>query len=286
MPQPKQTLRLNALKIPSQTVSAMLDRSGKRVFTRQELVRLVRTYRNQWVIAESASANDIIDDLVKTLPLRAFVLESSQYTEELVRYLWREPDPLEVAASVRTPHSYLCHSSALFVHKLLDRLPKELCVNYEQSKKPKPAGELTQASSDRAFQSKQRRSALIFRYKEHEIVVISGKYTRGLEVSERPLATGAKVRATSLERTLIDVTVRPGYAGGVERVLEACRRARNEASIPKLIDTLQKLDHAGFPRKQFARLKRLGMDLDFYLAHDMPSKVYNSDWRLYHPKGL
>jgi hypothetical protein len=50
--------------------------------------------------------------------------------------------------------------------------------------------------------------------------VLSGKHTGGLEVREMPLASGAKVRVTSLERTLIDATVRPGYVGGVASVLE------------------------------------------------------------------
>lgn len=186
------------------------------------------------------------------------------------------------------------------MHKLLDRLPKELCVNYEQSEKPKPSDGLTQASLDRAFQGKQRQSGFIFRYKENEIVVLSGKRTLGLEVCELPVATGAKVRVTSLERTLIDVAVRPRYAGGVENVLEAYRRARNKVSIPQLIATLQKFDHvypyhqaigyymerAGFPSKQFSRLKELRMDLNFYLAHNMRRPDYHPGWRIFHPKGL
>lgn len=277
-----------------------MDDSGKRIFTRQELIRLVEKHREQWYLLESASPHEIVNDFLKAIPLRRFVLESSAYTQEFPRYLWREPDPLEVAASIRTPKSYLCHSSALFMHKLLDRLPKQLCVNYEQSAKPKPSGGLTQASIDRAFQGKQRESAFIFRYKENEIVVLSGKCTRGLEVLELPVATGAKVRVTSLERTLIDVTVRPRYAGGVEHVLEAYRRARNKISIPQLIATLQKLDHvypyhqaigyylerAGFPSKQFSRLRELGMDWDFCLAHNMRSTAFDTGWRLHHPKGL
>jgi len=240
---PKRIFRANAPKNPSEIIVATLDHSAKRVFTRQELLRLVDTHRNQWGLLESISAKDVIDNLLKLLPLRGFVLESSTYTHEFPRYLWRDPDPLEVAGSVRAPSSYLCHSSALFIHKLLDRLPKDLCVNYEQTEKPKPSGGLTQASLDRAFRGKQRQSAFTFRYKEHEIVVLSGKHTRGLEVRALSLTTGAKVRVTSLERTLIDVTVRPSYAGGVAHVLEAYRRARNEVSVPNLIATLQKLDH-------------------------------------------
>jgi len=285
MTQPKQIYRAKRAGNVTKTITATLDRYGKRVFTRQELVRLVEAHRKQW--------------LLKALPLRSVVLESPTYVQEFARYLWRAPNPLEVAASVRAPNSYLCHSSALFIHKLLDRLPKELCVNYEQSNKPKPSGGLTQESLDRAFSGKQRQSAFIFPYEGHAIVILSGKHTGGLDVRELSLATGTKVRVTGLERTLIDVAVRPGYAGGVERVLEAYRRARDQVSVSKLIAALQKLDYiyphqaigfymerAGFPKKQFSLLKALGLDWDFYLAHNMKTRGYSSDWRLFHPEGL
>ncbi len=121
---PKQIFRANASRNPSETIVATLDHSAKRVFTRQELLRLVETHRNQWGILESISAKDVIDNLLKLLPLRGFVLESSTYKHEFPRYLWRDPDPLEVAASVRAPSSYLCHSSALFMHKLWTAPPK------------------------------------------------------------------------------------------------------------------------------------------------------------------
>ena len=79
---------------------------------------------------------------------------------------------------------------------------------------------------------------------------------------------------TSLERTLIDATVRPGYAGGVATVLEAYRRASEALTVSRLIDTLRKLDYvypyhqaigfymerAGFPTKQLAPLKALGTE--------------------------
>jgi hypothetical protein len=186
------------------------------------------------------------------------------------------------------------------MHKLVDLVPRELCVNYEQSDKPRAGSGLTQESLDRAFRGKQRESAFTFRYGEHQIVVLSGKHTGGLDVREMPLTLGAKVRVTSLERTLIDATVRPGYAGGVESVLEAYRRAREWLRVSTVIDILTKLDYvypyhqaiglylerAGLSAKSLAPLKALGLDWDFYLAHDMCNPIFNRNWRIHHPKGL
>lgn len=284
----------------SRTITETFDGLGKRVFIKSELVRLIDKNREQWALVQSASSEEIIDDFIESLPLRRFVLVSGNYINEFQRYAWRDPDPLEVAASIRAPKSYLCHSSALFMHKLVDHLPRELCVNYEQSDKPKPPGGLSQEALDRAFRGTQRQSAFSFHYEQYQIVVLSGKHTGGLEVREMPLATGAKVRVTSLERTLIDATVRPGYAGGVASVLEAYRRAREELTVSRLVDTLRKLDHvypyhqaigfymerAGFPTKQLASLKNLGTTWDFYLAHSIRNPAFNHHWRIHHPKDL
>lgn len=284
----------------SGAITTFFDDLGSRVFVKSELVRLIEKNRKQWDIGGEASPDDVIDDLIRSLPLRRFVLDSANYPNEFKRFAWRDPDPLEVAASIRAPKSYLCHSSALFIHKLRDQAPRELCINYEQSNKPKASGGLTQEALDRALRGKQRQSAFVFRYKRHRIVVLSGKHTDGLEVRELPLVTGAKVRVTSLERTLIDAAVRPGYAGGVESVLEAYRRSRHDVSISRVVDTLRKLDHiypyhqaigfymerAGFPVEQLSPLKALGMNWDFYLAHSLRNPVFNREWRIHHPKGL
>jgi len=286
--------------LATRAVAETLDRLGKRVFIQQELLRLIRKHREEWHILDRVPPKKIIDYLLTAFPLRKIVLNGPDHSQEFPRYLWRDADPIEVTASVRSPNSYICHSSALFMHGLVDDLPKELCVNYEQSPKAKPTGDLTQESIARAFQGRQRQSAFTLTYKKHIIIVLSGKHTRGLEVQHVSVSPGVKVRVTSLERTLIDVTVRPTYAGGVPKVLQAFRRAQNQVSIDTIISTLQKLDYiypyhqaigfylerAGYPKHHLVRLREIGMDLDFYLAHGMREAIYDRDWKIYYPRGL
>ena len=204
--QERRIYRTTRPAITSQKIADLFDSLGTRVFIKSEIVGLIDANREAWDIVRGAAPEEVIEDLMESLPLRQFTLRSDTYRNEFPRYSWRVPDPLEVAASIRPRKSYLCHSSALFMHKLLDQIPQVLCVNYEQSEKPKPSGGLRQEALDRAFQNKQRQSAFVFNYGEHQIAVLSGKHTDNLAVQEMTLETGGAVRVTTLERTLIDAT--------------------------------------------------------------------------------
>jgi predicted transcriptional regulator of viral defense system len=55
---------------------------------------------------------------------------------------------------------------------------------------------------------------------------------------------GAQVRVTDMERTLVDIVIRPVYSGGVSNVLAAYRKARGKVSIGRLTEMLKALDFA------------------------------------------
>ncbi len=113
----------------------------------------------------------------------------------------------------------------MWLHGLSDE-SKYIYLNSEQSEKPKNSNSLVQETIDRAFQNQQRRSKLFYKYQSSTITLLNGKHT-GIEVKAIKAPTGQDIEHTSLERTLIDNTVRPAYSGGVPRVLETYKRARD-----------------------------------------------------------
>ena len=238
--------RANRVKEAHERIRAALDGAEQRVFSTQDLARLFQEHRAQWWILSSITSKAFIDYLQRELKLRKIILQGPTHSQKFLRFLWRNPSAIEVAAAMRA-NAYLCHSSAVFVHGLTDQLPRVLYVNYEQSVKPRPSGGLTQESLDRAFRGKQRESTFAFEYDGYKIILLSGKNTKNLEVQSPQLPDGGKIRVTSIERTLIDITVRPTYAGGVYQVLEAYRAAKERLSVENevevIIELLQWLCH-------------------------------------------
>ena len=46
------------------------------------------------------------------------------------------------------------------------------------------------------------------------------------------------------------------------------------------------MQRAGYEPKQYERLKSRGLKYDFYLAHGLREHEYDSDWRIFYPKGF
>ena len=301
------------LDIARPDIVAHFDEAGYRVYNSKELGAVLSELRGFWRLAQSTTVEQFAEYLEKKARLRICTLISDLDEAQLTRYAWL-PDreapvsPFALGTSLRGG-AYLSHASALYLHGLTDQLPATLYVNKEQSPKGGRSGELTQAGLDRAFARPQRASRLTYRYEDWRFVVLSGKHTRRLGVVTLPGPQGEPLALTGLERTLIDAVVRPVYAGGPAAVLAAFEAAGERLADPdggwsvgRMLATLKRLDYmypyhqaigfymdrAGYPTSSLDRLRRLGLELDFYLVHAIPpeQREHDPEWRVYYPKGL
>jgi predicted transcriptional regulator of viral defense system len=286
------TVTQNRFKHIKPVVLAALSASQFPVFSLEDLRAIHRAQ------AQSVKEADFIEFLLREGIVQRVLLESLRYPG-FVRYALPTASPLAVALSLRRG-SYLSHASAVFLHGLTDQLPQRIYANREQSPKPESAGEITQRSLDRAFAQPQREAHYVVSGPGYEVVLLNGKQTGRLEVGVLPGPQSEPLEVTKLERTLIDITVRPLYAGGVYQVLEAYRAAKERVSIGVLLATLKKLDYrypyhqaigfylerAGYEEALLGRVEQLGMELDFYLTHDLRRRAHSARWRLYFPEGL
>jgi hypothetical protein len=244
------------------------------------------------------TGREFIDFLSSRGQLTQELFVSKEYGKQ-ARYCWGKVTDYELALSFHSG-AYLSHLTAAFLHGLTDQIPKTIYINKEQSPKPKSKSQLTQSSIDLAFRNRPRTSKYVFAFRNRQLCCLSGKNTNNLEVGELTTEDQGTVSATKLERTLIDISVRPEYSGGVYEVLSAYHAAKNHASANVLLAVLKQLDYvypyhqivgfymsrAGYSNFSLQLFQNLGLKYDFYLTHGMSDMDYVPEWRLYVPKGF
>lgn len=285
------------LQLAKRKIVAFFQNSERRVFSHRDLGTILSRNRVTWNLAYSTTVNDFIDFLLQSTELRQAELKSEEYSLA-ARYAWGQVSPYLLALSIKR-NGYLTHATAMFFHALTDQIPKTIYVNFEQS--PKPRGQLlSQESINRAFANTQRQTHYVFRYQDSQIAILAGKNTGRYGVVDMRDPANERVDVTNLERTLVDIAVRPDYAGGVYQVLQAFRSARKQMSVNVMLATLKHLDYvypyhqvlgfymqrAGYEESRLERLKKLPRRYDFYLAHDMRDKRLDPEWRLFYPAGF
>jgi hypothetical protein len=292
--------RRSRLSLAKSSIVQTFQDNPQRVFKKKEVGTILQRHRDEWKLAASTTPSQFLAYLLEKTPMREVELKSESYGP-ITRYAWgTEVSPYELFLSIKK-RAYLCHATAIFLHGLSDLIPKMIYVNAEQSPKPPSRGTLSQEALTRAFANKQRMSQFIYSADSHSATFLSGKNTGDLGVIEMEHEdAAAPIRVTDVERTLIDATVRPGYAGGVGNVLDAFREARPRVSVNRLRAYLKKIAYvypyhqaigffmsrAGYPEKSLKIMRDLGLDYDFYLDYGIKRAEYDSDWRVHFPKGL
>ena len=185
-------------------------------------------------------------------------------------------------------------------HDLTEQIPKTIYFNIEQ-RLTGGGTEPSQAAMDRAFKGKCRVSNNSFNVADRTIRILNGRNTGELGVIPMANNTPVEKRITNLERTLIDITVRPIYSGGVFQVAEAFAVAASAVSIKVLTSYLRRLNFTypyhqsigyymqrseKYSHSQLDAIRDFGLAYDFYLDYGMKRTKYVDEWRLHVPHGF
>lgn len=288
-----------------------LSRTNRRVFSAGELQRLLEDLQEANTVPARISCRRFIEALKTEAGLQEEEIpsvpeagENTRPYRAFRRYVIGTASPEELAVSLR-PRSYLSHGSALRAHGICGANEDAVYVNQEQGPKSPPRGMLTQQAIDRAFGNRSRASRYVFEYGGTQLVLLAGKHSGNHRVIELDRAgIDIALPVTDLPRTLVDVTVRPVYAGGPSAVLKAYRHAvinaDPKALVVDLVKTLEILGHiypyhqavgfylerAGLHSIDLDALRERGTHYDFYICNRIETPAYDPNWRVHVPREL
>ena len=280
-------------------IERLFDSLPDRIITFSQLRSIFEENKTVWNLAKSMTLGEFLHFMHKGTKLKHIELTSPYrgYT----KFLWGDSTIYSLALSLQR-HSYLTHYTAMYLHGLTEQIPKTVYLNFEQPDKHRPTGRLEQENINRAFSSPQRISKNVITYKGQKIQILNSMHTGRLGVTEFKSSLNETLLVTDLPKTLIDITVRPNYSGGIFEVLNAYKAAKNRnVSINLLASYLKKLNYiypyhqvigfymqkaGGYDTSQIDLLRSPGMDYDFYIAYGMRETEYIKEWRLHVPKGF
>jgi hypothetical protein len=293
--------RRTTLEIAEPKLVEYFSKFPNRILSPDKIEEILDEHRKDWGLANSVTNSKFIAFLVNKTKLQEVKIKfPSTLIPNFYRYSWGEVSPIDIASSLK-PEYYFSHYTAMSLHQLTEQVPKKIYLTWEQAEKARNIRTLEQKKIDWAFAQRPRISENVASIDDNQICILYGMHTGSLGIIETEGPEGERIRVTNVERTLIDITVRPFYAGGVFEVLKAFRLAKDKVSINKLAVMLRKikyvypyhqaigfyLEKSGVYKESAIRIFRnMDMNYDFYLTYQMKDKAYSKDWCLFYPKGL
>jgi hypothetical protein len=282
---------------PLKKICKYFDSNSLKIFNRADLDIIM--HDNENLFGKFPSLNRFISFVIQNTKMEQVRLEI--FPRSIIKFTWGKIELLEFLLSLK-PLSYFSHESALFYNNMIAEEPETIYLNFEQPDKEYGDSELLQENIDRVFQSKPRITKSITQYSRKKICMINGKYTNKLNVI-RNVYKKIPIEYTDIERTLIDIVVRPQYSGGTKTISQVYKNAAGKFSIKKLITTIKKLGHkypyhqvigfymeksGKYKKKDLSMIKKLVLNYDFYVeyGHKKNKLSYNENWRIFYPKYL
>ncbi len=272
-----------------------------KAYTTFDISNIFENHRENWKIAGYRNSNHFINFLEKSNILKMIKLKHQ--TTSSIKKILIEPNAnyFNIGLTIKKD-GYLSNYTAMQIHNLTLQIPKSIYVSHPKVESRNSLKNnninISQDSIDKAFTKPQRITSEVYKSEidNYRLLFIQKGYTE----NNIGIINNNGIRYTDLERTLIDIAIRPAYSGGVFEVLEAFINAREHIDINKLNNYLSELnyiypfhqllgfymDKANYDSKKISILFNQVSKYKFYLTYNMSNKEYDEKWKIYYPKGF
>ncbi len=285
----------------SKNITFFFEKDKNKAYTTNDIQKIFDQNRDQWEIAGYRNYKHFITFLNerKILILDVQNHEYKNSKKQILRK--KSASPFDVGLTVKK-EGYLSNYSAMQFHQLTLQVPKTVYISVEKYTvigNPKSSEVvLAQAAVDKAFSKPQRVATESYKseYDGFKYIYLQRKHTStniGITIIN-------DLTVTDIERTLIDIAMRPVYSGGAFQVLEAFKNAKDKVNLDKIARYLDELDYiypyhqllgfyldlVGFQEKSLNHFLKKKTDINFYQTYNLSNKKLNEKWGIYYPTGL
>ncbi len=285
-------MRISTLDIAKLSIVSYFSGITPLILKNKEIFNALSTMRTNWHLASAVSPTKFVNYLIKEKIFNKIVFNFPNRRE--MRFVKGKVDIYQVLSTLNN-RGYLSHLTALELNNLSSERSMQLFWNVEQRKKILNSRINSQDSIDTAFRNKSRTTHNICEYNGYMIYGISGMFTDNLGVIEKD-----NIRYTDLERTLIDIMVRPQYSGGIINVLKIFGKAKERVRLKKLTEYYKKikyvypyhqsigfyLERTNYPIEFIDTFSKIKKRYNFYLDNQIAHPKYSKKWQLYYPSEL
>jgi len=290
-------MRKESFNAASEKISKYFESIDIQSFTTKDLSDIFWQNKSNWKIASYRTSKHFSNFLRESKILKRDRLKHKSTGS--IKTIFSKPTASwnDIALSIKKD-GYLSNYTAMSIHQLTLQIPKTIYLSFKKNYSQKNVSSITQTSIDKAFSKPQRKTSNIYKSEidNYRIFLIQKEYT-SLNIG---INSNEQVTYTDLERTLIDIAIRPAYSGGVFEVLEAYIKAKDLADTNKIYKYLNQLNYsypyqqligfylekAGYEENRFNMFYNNVSKLNFYLTYNISNKVFNDKWKIYFPKGF
>ncbi len=294
-----QISRYQRMKLSKLKIKKYFESNTDKIFNIKVLGVIFKENLEGWNLAKVTKLEDFIEFLTNAKILKEMIEIKLPNNKNTKRYITGDYSIYDLAFAIH-PKGYFSHYTAMSFHNLTINIPKVHYINFEQTNKFISGNStLSQEGINRAFSNNMRKTNQIAEFKDEKVYMLNGKNTGNLGIES--INIGEKeYLITGIERTLIDIVVRPEYAGGVIEIIEAYKLAKGRCSINILINILKEINYiypyhqaigfylekAGYKENILQKIEKIPMEFDFYLGYKIKDREYSERWKLFFPKGI
>ena len=293
-------MRKESFEAAYQAIADYFHDTNTQAFTTFDLSNIFEKNRDSWKIASYRTAKHFFKYLENSGILKLKTLKH-QSTGSIKTILSKSnANYYDIALTIKKD-GYLSNYTAMSIHQLTLQIPKSIYISFMKSDDGRSNSSdvtLSQNSIDQAFAKPQRITSEVYKSEidNYRLFFIQ----KGYSEKEIGLESNQGITYTDLERTLIDIALRPAYSGGVFEVLEAYVNAREVIDTNKLYNYLNQLNYiypyhqligfylekANYEEERYLMFYENISSLKFYLTYNISNKQYDEKWKIYFPKGF